>query len=156
MVGNQFAFLGNQGGRMAMYYRARQLTVAITDCQMCGAQAEVTHHVDENWRNNDRGNLQRLCRRCHIAHHRSKLLTAKRLARNPFRGGTRAERALVNRQLREAVYAGRINKPAECSSCGTGGRLDGHHRDYDKPFDVVWLCRQCHANAHRVTPGAAA
>lgn len=40
--------------------------------------------------------------------------------------------------------------PKNCSDCGKNGKVDGHHNDYSKPFDVIWLCRQCHANIHRL------
>lgn len=77
MRGNQFAFLGDQAGRMAMHYRARLLTKDIAQCNRCPALAQLTHHRDGNPRNNVPDNLERLCRRCHIAHHRPELEAAK-------------------------------------------------------------------------------
>jgi len=38
--------------------------------------------------------------------------------------------------------------PAACSRCGSTDKLVKHHPDYDKPLDVVWLCRKCHRKAH--------
>lgn len=75
--GNQDAFRGDKAGRQAMHYRARRLTADIRLCNRCGAGAELTHHIDENTRNNELTNLERLCRRCHITHHRAKLKAAK-------------------------------------------------------------------------------
>jgi hypothetical protein len=47
--------------------------------------------------------------------------------------------------LNQEVRMGRIKKPGHCSSCGsTEKRLEGHHLNYSKPLDVVWLCRDCH------------
>jgi hypothetical protein len=141
---------------MAMYYRARQLTADVRDCQRCDAAAQVTHHRDENPRNNTPTNLERLCRPCHVAHHRAQVLDAKRRAWNPHRHGTPAERRRANGTLRQAVHDGRITKPRHCSRCGAGGRIDGHHADYHRALDVEWLCRPCHAVAHRVAPIAVA
>jgi ribosomal protein S27AE len=51
--------------------------------------------------------------------------------------------------LASAVLRGLVNKPNECSKCGAGGRIDGHHHDYTRPIDVTWLCRQCHVSEHK-------
>jgi hypothetical protein len=40
-------------------------------------------------------------------------------------------------------------KPAACSACGLVGRVQGHHEDYSKPLDVIWLCQKCHGLRHR-------
>lgn len=42
------------------------------------------------------------------------------------------------------VRVGNIIRPAHCSDCGQPGRIQGHHTDYSKPLDVVWLCQRCH------------
>ena len=33
--------------------------------------------------------------------------------------------------------------PEPCIICGNE-KVDMHHQDYTKPFDVDWLCRSCH------------
>ena len=50
--------------------------------------------------------------------------------------------------LAAAIQSGRIVKPKTCSECGAGGRIHGHHADYLKPLEVVWLCHGCHLKAH--------
>lgn len=50
--------------------------------------------------------------------------------------------------LRHAVKMGRIKKPQECERCGATGKIDGHHTDYSKPLDVMWLCDICHKQEH--------
>lgn len=47
-----------------------------------------------------------------------------------------------------AVKSGELAKPAKCSACGRGGRVDGHHTDYSEPLLVIWLCKRCHRQAH--------
>ena len=51
--------------------------------------------------------------------------------------------------FRRALRVGRLVRPTECSACGEAKpRIAGHHPDYDKPLEVVWLCMQCHGKRH--------
>jgi hypothetical protein len=49
----------------------------------------------------------------------------------------------------KAVKSGELEKPDVCSECGVGGRIQGHHEDYDKPLEVIWLCQKCHMGKHK-------
>lgn len=40
-----------------------------------------------------------------------------------------------------------IPQPCECGSTN----VEMHHVDYDKPLQVVWMCRKCHLEHHRRT-----
>lgn len=51
--------------------------------------------------------------------------------------------------LGNAVRDNRIEKPANCSKCDGVGRIHGHHEDYTKPLDVVWVCQRCHKEIHK-------
>lgn len=59
------------------------------------------------------------------------------------------EKKRARRVLSKALKAGRVEKPATCSNCGEiSARIEGHHEDYAKPLDVVWVCPSCHAIIH--------
>jgi hypothetical protein len=51
--------------------------------------------------------------------------------------------------VNNAIRSGRLVKPDACQECGLGGRVHGHHPDYSKPLEVMWLCPQCHGRQHR-------
>ena len=36
-----------------------------------------------------------------------------------------------------------------CKRCGTRSGVQAHHRDYNKPRLVHWLCGDCHRSLHR-------
>lgn len=55
----------------------------------------------------------------------------------------------ARRALHKALKAGRVTKPAFCERCESETpRLDGHHEDYGKPLDVIWVCVPCHNVVH--------
>lgn len=51
-------------------------------------------------------------------------------------------------KLNKAIQSGKIKRPSKCDHCGKRRKVDGHHHDYNKPYDVVWLCRSCHMTEH--------
>lgn len=55
----------------------------------------------------------------------------------------------TRKALRAAVAEGRIEKPDRCAECDTVGPVEGHHEDYDRRYDVIWLCDSCHGKLHR-------
>lgn len=75
MKHNKYAFR-EDSGRWAMHKRANKLKPP-APCERCGGPGQVVHHKDENPRNNTLDNLERLCRACHINHHRHQLLAAR-------------------------------------------------------------------------------
>ena len=59
--------------------------------------------------------------------------------------------AQVRRNKARQAMASAIEKgtlvPGPCAKCGKA-KVHGHHMDYTKPLDVVWLCSRHHADAH--------
>lgn len=47
-------------------------------------------------------------------------------------------------KARQAYKNGLIQKPLFCEKCHEKKPLDKHHPDYNKPLEVMWLCRSCH------------
>lgn len=54
----------------------------------------------------------------------------------------------ARRAIFRAVENGELLKPEVCQRCGDNHRVEGHHDDYAKPLDVLWLCTACHRRRH--------
>lgn len=58
----------------------------------------------------------------------------------------KAAHSRVATKLSDAVKSGKI-KRGSCIICGQPN-AEGHHEDYTKPYDVIWLCSLHHARWH--------
>jgi hypothetical protein len=59
-----------------------------------------------------------------------------------------AQKIKAREQVRQAVKQFGLVLPKACEKCGSDADLQKHHEDYNKPLDVVVLCRPCHAKLH--------
>ena len=59
--------------------------------------------------------------------------------------GRAKARTIFGHQLRIGAIV-----PMPCFVCGNGN-TEGHHPDYSRPLDVVWLCIPHHKEVHRMT-----
>jgi hypothetical protein len=59
-------------------------------------------------------------------------------------------RNVVYCRVQRRIKNGDVKRPGRCSQCGiTGTLIEGHHVDYNKPYDLRWLCHPCHMGLHR-------
>jgi len=58
------------------------------------------------------------------------------------------ERRAANIKIANALSTGKIARPNQCSICNNHCIPQGHHPDYSKPLDVVWVCHNCHTGIH--------
>jgi hypothetical protein len=56
----------------------------------------------------------------------------------------RAARVAVGNAVRDGV----ILRSPECEICAVPCETHGHHEDYSKPLEVIWVCTACHAFIH--------
>lgn len=52
----------------------------------------------------------------------------------------------AHQAVKYALKTGKLIK-TPCVKCGAT-EVQGHHKDYSKKLDVIWLCRHCHAAEH--------
>jgi len=57
------------------------------------------------------------------------------------------EIAAARHAARDAVRTGYLIRQP-CVVCGSTEQIEGHHPDYSKPLEVVWLCAPCHRDEH--------
>lgn len=57
------------------------------------------------------------------------------------------ERYYAQKALGNAIRDGKITKMA-CFICGNE-QVQGHHPDYSRPLDVIWLCVKHHNEIHK-------
>jgi hypothetical protein len=60
----------------------------------------------------------------------------------------KARRVRANGLVNKRIKLGHLKRPDRCERCGERSRTDGHHPDYSRPLDVVFLCRSCHMRLH--------
>ncbi|MCE5322128.1 HNH endonuclease [bacterium] len=68
------------------------------------------------------------------------------------KNATRQERHNAGSLLAYAIKTGKIEKPETCEACGKNvgaENIQGHHIDYEHPYEVKWLCGKCHRDLHR-------
>lgn len=57
------------------------------------------------------------------------------------------ERVRAHQRVTDAIRRGKIIR-LPCNICGEL-KSEGHHEDYSKPLDVIWLCRIHHREADK-------
>jgi len=55
----------------------------------------------------------------------------------------------ARRALRKAVKVGAIRPECFCERCGSPKKVQAHHHDYTRPYDVQWLCAKCHGGMEK-------
>lgn len=83
---------------------------------------------------------QSYCYGCHAAYMRATRPRHSEL--------TPEQRAKANARAQANVAQGRGKlRPGPCETCGEKD-AEKHHPDYQRPLEVVWLCRACHLELH--------
>lgn len=65
----------------------------------------------------------------------------------PQTDGERDRKLRARKTLRRALKKGTLARAA-CVECGAE-ETEGHHPDYSKPLEVVWLCHEHHMRRHK-------
>lgn len=86
-------------------------------------------------------------------YHQKKTEEQKKKKHEYYQKWSKTENAKKYRVSRKKVYIalknGKLIKPNKCTLCFSDGKVEAHHPDYEKPLEVVWLCKSCHGKVHR-------
>ncbi len=69
----------------------------------------------------------------------------KKLCYNKDRFIRHRKKQYVRWKVHHAVKIGILKRSLTCEHCNQIKNTEGHHSDYSKPLEVIWLCRQCHS-----------
>jgi len=58
------------------------------------------------------------------------------------------EKRVAGIAVMNALKLKKLTRPESCSVCHKPCRPEGHHFDYSKPLEVVWVCKACHTEFH--------
>lgn len=133
--------------REGFYVKKGSLLGMVAMCRKCDSATNGTRA-----RNRDDKESTRRSKREHMK--RARLADPER-----FRERERSakllhpERTRARELVQRAVKSGALIRPERCSRCNREGKITGHHPDYSKPLDVIWLCHPCHAQEHMPRSG---
>lgn len=72
--------------------------------------------------------------------------------RERFRSASPEEKKRAYAAYHRALRRGQLVRPEVCERCLEGGGrrgIVGHHADYSRPLDIIWVCQPCHDEIHR-------
>lgn len=134
------------------YKHSRMGDGHLNKCKDC-AKKDVKEHRDENLekvreydrnRPNYRERLQR--NKEYAKTDKGKEVVAK--SRNNYRN-KHVDRYEAKVLFGNALRDGKVFRPNLCQHCGIECVPQGHHNDYSKPLEVVWVCIPCHTEFHK-------
>ena len=99
----------------------------INERRRCPERRKVANEAVKNWRKN---NPERFSE-------------TEKIRRSKDR-----EKERARARIYKAISRGHMQRPTQCEKCLKDCKPEAHHDDYEKPFEVKWLCRICHRQIH--------
>jgi len=137
----------------------------IKKCFKCGTEKDISLFYKHNKMSDGHLGKCKECTKKDVTEHRNKNIERIRIY---DRNRAKLPHRILNNKLRtkwfrkhnpveyaahillsNAVKSGKIKKPTKCSNCNKRTMIHGHHENYHKPLDVIWLCPVCHKLLHK-------
>lgn len=131
------------------YAHAKMADGHLNKCKACTkkdtAQREARMANDPVWREKEL-ERHRIKAAKYRAEGRKPNAEAMRAAKEKYNKTNRLKRQAQAKALRAQKRGILVAKP--CEICGSTNRIQGHHHDYLKPLEVIWLCPKHHGEKH--------
>jgi hypothetical protein len=133
-------------------------------CYLCKQQRELKNFHKDNRR---KDGLQTSCKDCkkklakvYYMNNRDKHIESRKKYYNSEKGKITAlrnynkmrlkfpEKTRARRILNKEIDKGNLFKRNSCEICHNSP-THGHHEDYNKPLEIIWLCQRCHYLLHK-------
>ena len=126
-------------------------------CDVCGRELELLLGF---YKNGTHGDTQRYTFTCKECFKKSLKLNYRPRNRKEYYHSQEykainANKAKRYNQKKENIVKQKARRLSQsiplkfaCEKCGSIKRLERHHKDYNKPFDIITLCRCCHLKEH--------
>lgn len=69
--------------------------------------------------------------------------------REAYKDPINKKKSNARSKISDHIRRGLIKKETNCSLCKSTNNIEKHHPDYNKPLEVIWLCRDCHVELHK-------
>ena len=111
-------------------------------CSKCKRELPISEFHTDKRKPDGTGCACRDCKNQYRRDNKERLLIAQKERR---KNHDLSEKQVAWNKVYYALKTGKISKPEICEICGSTKKIQAHHADYNKPFDVVWCCQKCHA-----------
>lgn len=115
-------------------------------CPKCNEDKPLEMYAKDNSKSDGVTSYCKECRNTYRKTSHAKELHRTQ-ARNYYRNVMSNERKYCANILHKLMRSGL--KPSPCEVCKSTENIEAHHPDYTNPFNIVWLCKRCHAYIHR-------
>jgi len=132
-----------RGRKAANKRRNSRRAIPLRGTRRCSKCGRTKPRVEFKLNRSSRDGVANICLKCHRAQ------MSEWYRANKVKARTRAREAYYRNHERGKIRLRtktRLPDVQPCEVCGEPG--ERHHPDYDKPDEVVWLCRRHHRQLH--------
>ena len=115
-------------------------------CNACKEDKELLLFYRDKTRKLGRAYECKLCAKARVTQYNKQPEVLEKM--NLIDQTTERHKVRAKTVTRMRVRNGTIIRPGCCSKCKKKCKPEGHHPDYNKPKEIIWLCSECHKGIH--------